>query len=223
MSTDAIVIRKLPLDELGLIRDLDRTEQIDALYVQHGTRLELRESDWSAPPWDTTGEGEHSVAGQQATLEQFVRDGAIVLGAFDDGQLVGVGVVVVHIRPETAQLAYLYVTRRERARGVGRRLSDALEDTAREAGNRSRRRPLSIRFASTSGWATRRWPSHSPSCSSWSPRMFTCSRGSRERALLGRCPRVHDARPRRPARRRSPRPPTRRGCVPRSSGRCSTT
>jgi GNAT superfamily N-acetyltransferase len=137
MSTDAIVIRKLPLDELGLIRDLDRTEQIDALYVQCGTRLELREGDWSAPPWDTTGEGEHSVAGQQATLEQFVRDGAIVLGAFDDGQLVGVGVVVVHIRPETAQLAYLYVTRRERARGVGRRLSDALENIAREAGDTS--------------------------------------------------------------------------------------
>ena len=53
------------------------------------------------------------------------------------GQLVGVGVVVVHIRPETAQLAYLYVTRHERARGVGRRLSDALENTAREAGDTS--------------------------------------------------------------------------------------
>ena len=60
-----------------------------------------------------------------------------MLGAFDEGQLVGVGVVVVHIRPELAQLSYLYVTCLERARGVGRRLSDALEKAAREAGDTS--------------------------------------------------------------------------------------
>ncbi len=80
MSTDAITIRALALDELGLIREIDRSERIDARYVQHGSRLELQKGDWSAPPWDAAGEGEHSVAGQHAALERLVREGAIAAG-----------------------------------------------------------------------------------------------------------------------------------------------
>ncbi len=137
MSTDAITIRTLALDELGLIRYIDRSEPIGARYVQHGSRLELQKGDWSALPWDAAGEGEHSVAGQQAALEQFVRGGAIARGAFDRGQLVGIGVVVVHLRPGIGQLAYLYVTSGQRARGVGGRLADVLESIAREAGDTS--------------------------------------------------------------------------------------
>jgi GNAT superfamily N-acetyltransferase len=138
MSTDAIEIRELDRDELGLVREIDRSEEIHALYVQHGTRLELRtEGDWSAPAWSTDGEGEHSMAGQVRALEQLVRDGAIALGAFDRGRLVGIGVALPHLRAGIAQLAYLHVTTRARARGIGGRLSDELEAVAREVGDTS--------------------------------------------------------------------------------------
>jgi GNAT superfamily N-acetyltransferase len=44
-------------------------------------------------------------------------------------------VVVPHLRPEIAQLAYLHVSHGFRAAGIGSRLSDALELIAGDAGD----------------------------------------------------------------------------------------
>ncbi|HLE99928.1 MAG TPA: GNAT family N-acetyltransferase [Gaiellaceae bacterium] len=137
MSTDApISYRRLAVEELPLVGQIDRTERIDALYVQRGARLELLEGgDWSAAPWDPTGDGEHSVAAQVAALEKYVQAGAIALGALDGERLVGIGVVLPHLRPGLAQLAYLHVSNGYRGRPIGSRLSDELERIAREAGD----------------------------------------------------------------------------------------
>ena len=130
-----IVYRSLAHDELALVRDIDRTEQIDALYVQRGLSLELRRGDFSAPAWHGEGTGEHSIAGQQAALEAYVEAGAVALGAFDGDRLVGIGLVVPHLRPGVAQLAYLHVSNGSRATGIGSRLCDELEEIARSAGD----------------------------------------------------------------------------------------
>jgi GNAT superfamily N-acetyltransferase len=132
-----VTIRRLARAELGRVGEIDRSERIDALYVQRGDRLELREGDWSSPPWQPEGEGEHSVAGQREALRRYLDRGAITLGAFDGDRLVGIGVVVLHLRPGTAQLAYLHVSDGYRARGIGGRLSDELEEIARESGDTS--------------------------------------------------------------------------------------
>jgi GNAT superfamily N-acetyltransferase len=129
--------RRLSLDELSLVREIDRTERIDALYVQRGAELELREGEFSAQPWSRDGVGEHSLAAQQAAVEEYVRAGGTALGAFDGERLVGIGVVLPHVRPAVAQLAYLHVSDGYRARGVGGRLCDELEELAREAGDSS--------------------------------------------------------------------------------------
>jgi len=123
--------------ELSRVREIDRTEAIDELFVQRGSLLELRRGDWSARSWSPEGEGEHSVAAQQAALEDYVRRGGLVLGAFDDERLVGIGAVVTHLRPGIAQLAYLHVTDGHRARGIGGRLTAELERVAQEAGDTS--------------------------------------------------------------------------------------
>ncbi len=136
VDREPIDCRPLAADDLARIRDIDRTERIESLYVQQGTRLELRTGgDWSAPSWDPAGVGEHSVAAQQAASSDSSRSGAIALGAFDGHRLVGIGVVVTHLRPRIAQLAYLHVTDGYRADGIGGRLSDELERIAREAGD----------------------------------------------------------------------------------------
>ncbi len=127
-------IRPLETDELDRVGEIDRSEPIAALYVQDGVRLEVREGDRSAPGWDPEGEGEHSVAAQRRWLRHLAGRGAVGLGAFEAGRLVGIGVVVPQLRPGIAQLAYLHVTNGRRARGIGRRLSDDLEQVAREAG-----------------------------------------------------------------------------------------
>jgi GNAT superfamily N-acetyltransferase len=54
-----------------------------------------------------------------------------------DGRLVGIGVVVPHLRPAVAQLAFLHVTQTLRATGIGSRLSGELEQVARAAGDSS--------------------------------------------------------------------------------------
>ena len=135
VPADAIEYRRLDPAELFLVGQIDRSERIESLYTQDGTRLELQFGDWSSPPWDVEGDGEHSVAAQRAALERQVEAGAIPLGAFEGHRLVGIGLVMPHLRPGIAQLAFLHVSNGYRARGVGARLTEELESLAREAGD----------------------------------------------------------------------------------------
>ena len=135
MTSDELTVRRLEYDELGRVADIDRTERIDLIFVQRGAELEPRPGDWSAPPWDPQGLGEHSVAAHLRELERYVDAGGVAFGAFESGRLVGLGVVVPHLRPGIAQLAWLHVTADRRDAGVGRRLCAALEAVARGAGD----------------------------------------------------------------------------------------
>jgi GNAT superfamily N-acetyltransferase len=130
-----ITYRRLVRADFERIGEIDRTERIDTLYVQQGDRLERRLGDFSAPAWFTEGEGEHSVAYQRAECERHLAAGGIALGAFANGQLVGIGIVRHHIRPGIAQVAFLYVSNGHRAHGIGRHLSEELERLAREKGD----------------------------------------------------------------------------------------
>lgn len=135
MQERTITYRRLVSPDLARIGEIDRTERIDELYVQHGDRLEPRKSDWSSPPWELAGQGEHSVAAQQASLESLVETGGVALGAFEADRLVGIGVVVPHLRHGVAQLAYLHVSNGYRASGIGSRLSKQLEHVAKLGGD----------------------------------------------------------------------------------------
>ncbi len=137
MQAGDIEYRRLASTDLSRIGEIDRTERIDRRYVQHGTQLELRVGDWSSPPWDSEGDGEHSVAAQRAALERLAESGAIALGAFDADHLVGIGIVLLHVRPGIAQLAYLHISNGHRARGIGAQLSDELERIAGTGGDTS--------------------------------------------------------------------------------------
>ena len=130
-----IEYRRLVPADLGRVGEIDRTERIPALYVQHGSRLEERVGDWSAPAWLAEGDGPHSVAHQRAECERYLAAGGIALGAFAEGRLVGIGIVVPDIRPGIAQLAFLHVSSEHRASGVGGYLSDELERLARKRGD----------------------------------------------------------------------------------------
>jgi ribosomal protein S18 acetylase RimI-like enzyme len=132
-----IEYRRLEPAELGRVGEIDRSETIDAVYVQHGSRLELRHGDFSSPSWDPVGEGEHSVSGVREALAGWSERGAAALGAFDGDRLVGIGLVLPHLRPGIAQLAFLYVSSGYRGRGLGGRLADELERISRDAGDRS--------------------------------------------------------------------------------------
>jgi ribosomal protein S18 acetylase RimI-like enzyme len=130
-----VEIRRLARTELSLVAQIDRTERIDVVYAQRGTELVRRRGNWSASAWDPSGHGEHSVEAQRHALEHHVDGGGTALGAFSGDRLVGIGVVVPHLRPRIAQLAFLHVSNGFRAAGTGSRLCDELELVAREAGD----------------------------------------------------------------------------------------
>jgi len=131
----AIEIRGLRRTELSRVAEIDRRERIDVQYVQHGTELVARHGRWNSLAWDPVGDGEHSVVAQLRMLEHYVDAGGTALGAFAGEPLVGIGVVVPHLRPGIAQLAYLMVTAPARATGVGSRLCEQLDEIARTAGD----------------------------------------------------------------------------------------
>ncbi len=121
--------------ELSRVAEIDRTERINVPYDQHGSQLVARHGNWSASAWAPERHGEHSVEGQVHTLQHYVDNGGVALGALASGRLVGIGVVVPHLRHGIAQLAFLHVTAPWRAMGIGSRLSEQLEQIARTAGD----------------------------------------------------------------------------------------
>jgi len=130
-----IEFKRLARVELSSVAEIDRTERIDLIYEQRGTELRERRGNWNSLAWDPHGHGENSVEAQRHALERYVDAGGIAFGAFSKGRLVGIGVVVPHVRPEIAQLAFLHVSEAFRATGIGRRLSDELDLIARDAGD----------------------------------------------------------------------------------------
>jgi GNAT superfamily N-acetyltransferase len=131
----SIECKRLAREELGGVAEINREERIDLIYAQHGIELHERPGNWSSAAWDPHGSDEHSVEAQRQALEHYVDAGGIALGAFSNGRLVGIGVVVPHLRPEIAQLAFLHVDAAFRATGIGRLLSDELDLIARDAGD----------------------------------------------------------------------------------------
>jgi GNAT superfamily N-acetyltransferase len=127
--------RDLARSELSRVGEIDRTERIDVLFEQRGTELVGRRGNWSASAWDPDGHGEHSVDAQHRALVHYADAGGIARGAISGGRLVGIGVVVPHIRPAIAQLAFLHVSQEFRATGIGSRLCDDLELMAHRAGD----------------------------------------------------------------------------------------
>jgi len=131
----SVEFRRLGQTELSRVAEIDRSERINVLYDQHGTQLIARRGDWSASAWDPDGHGEHSVEAKVRELQHHVDHGGVALGALASGRLVGIGVVVPHLQPGIAQLAFLHVRAPLRATGIGSRLSEQLEQIARTVGD----------------------------------------------------------------------------------------
>jgi GNAT superfamily N-acetyltransferase len=122
----------MTLAELGRIGEIDRTERITHQYKASGAVLELIDVDIDAPRWGQPGANttEHYVEVWTPLLEA----GGTLIGAFDDGRLVGVAIYNPSLSEQVAQLAVLHVTRSHRRSGVGRLLTDEVVRMARSDG-----------------------------------------------------------------------------------------
>jgi GNAT superfamily N-acetyltransferase len=129
-----ISYRQLNTSEMPRVAEIDRTERIDKLHIQRGIELEEVSGEFSASAW-RDGDGPHSVGEQIEECEHYLAAGGTALGAFAGARLVGIGVVVPHLRSGVAQLAYLHVSHGFRGQGIGVHLTEELERIAREAGD----------------------------------------------------------------------------------------
>jgi len=130
-----IDVRRLAADGLALVAAIDRSEHVDVEYAVVDGRLEERPVTFSEiATWDPVGTGPHSVAAELAFCEPLVAGGAVLLGAFDADEVLGLAIVDAQFEPRLAWLAFLYVSRPHRRRGVASALWDAAVDLAVSAG-----------------------------------------------------------------------------------------
>ena len=129
----AIDLRRLGVDDLDLIGRIDRSELVDVEYGWEDGRLVTRTIDLYVPPWSLTGGGEHSVPGIISRWKPLVAAGAALLGAFETEELLGLAIVDAEFESDLAWLAFLYVTRPQRRRGVAGLLWAEAEAIARTA------------------------------------------------------------------------------------------
>lgn len=128
-------VQRLGVDEVGLIASIDRSERVEVEYiVAHGQLVERPVSLSDIPRWDSAGTGPHSVAAQVAFCEPLVAGGAVLLGVVEGDEAVGMAVVDGSFEPSLAWLAFLYVTRPYRRRGVASALWSAAIEVAAAAG-----------------------------------------------------------------------------------------
>jgi predicted N-acetyltransferase YhbS len=159
-------MRLLTRDEVELIWTIDRSE------VHHHT-YELREGQLVRTPNYFEIPGWRADAAEKVTpvLLDCLDRGGTFLGVFDAEALVGMSVLEsarVGRAGDQMQLAYLYVSRAYRGRGVGRQLFEAAVSCAREAGGtRSTYLPHPPRTPSTSISIEAAYSRLSPTRDSW--------------------------------------------------------
>ena len=86
-------VRRLLADDVSLIATIDRSEHVDVQYgVIDGRLTEQPAAMTEIPTWDPTGSGPYSVAAQIDFCTSLIADGAVLLGAFDEDQPIGLAV-----------------------------------------------------------------------------------------------------------------------------------
>ncbi len=125
-------IEALDHRELHRVRAIDVSESVRRIYVCKQGALERIDACFEIPSWDDA-----SFRRMTARLEPKLAAGGVLLGAFMRTGLVGAAVLggeFLSERPNQLELAFLYVDRPHRGRGVGTKLLVALAELARTRG-----------------------------------------------------------------------------------------
>lgn len=131
-----IDIRFLAPGDVGLLREIDRREQLEVGYTVESGKLVSSETDAYVPPWEPSGSGDHTVRRLIAFCDPPLDRGAQLLGAFDEDAIVGMALVEPSLRPGLGWLALLHVSNGRRRGGVGQALWSAAASVARNSGDK---------------------------------------------------------------------------------------
>ena len=128
-------VRALGPEDVQLITLIDRSEHVDVEYcVTDGVLTQRPVTIVDVPRWDVEGNGPFSVAHQIEFCSTVVRNGALLFGAFEGDELMGLAAVDPLFEPGMAWLAYLHVSRPARRRGAATALWNESARRGRDAG-----------------------------------------------------------------------------------------
>ncbi|MBI5001152.1 MAG: GNAT family N-acetyltransferase [Euryarchaeota archaeon] len=112
-----MIVKTLDKSQVILLRDIDRTETVKAMYSCIGGELVRERRVVEVPPW-TPEQCDRHIAWQNMEMDK----GGALLGAFEADELAGILVLgnrPVGGDPKTAQLVFLHVTAKHRRKGAG--------------------------------------------------------------------------------------------------------
>ena len=117
--------------ELERIAEIDRSEHVTQYYVHQDGGLELKDVDWQVVRW-SADELEANMKAWRPLLDR----GGVMLGAFEDADLIGFAIYRPHLTEYMGQFAVLYLNRDFRRRGLGSALTEEVIWLARADGAR---------------------------------------------------------------------------------------
>jgi len=128
------MLRELHADEVDQVWTIDRAEVIDYVYYLENGELVRRPEHYDMRGWPP---GEQAM--YAPILQECYDRGGVFLGAFADGELVGVAVLdsrFIGKSRDQLQLVFLHVSHDYRGRGLGRLLFEQAVGRALELGAR---------------------------------------------------------------------------------------
>jgi predicted N-acetyltransferase YhbS len=130
-----VEVRRLTVDDVGLVAAIDRSEHVDREYeVVAGELRERPVTVVEVPPWTPSGTGPHSVASKVDFCRRRLLEGGELLVAFEGQRVLGAAVVEPAFEPPLAWLAFLHVSRPNRRAGVATALWRSAVEAASAAG-----------------------------------------------------------------------------------------
>lgn len=119
-------------NQVSRLTEVDRSEYIDLIYEMNNHQLIEIPSAHDCPTW--TEEMMDEI--QERFLDE-INQGGLAIGAFDEGRLIGFGVLAYKFRGKNSnmlQVDLMYVTRDYRRRGIGTQIFNLLKEEARRRG-----------------------------------------------------------------------------------------
>ncbi|RJG23631.1 GNAT family N-acetyltransferase [Paenibacillus thiaminolyticus] len=127
-----IRIRKMELEEYRKIKEIDRSEQINLIYVNQGDSIVEQPAGHECPTWNQA-----ELKELEERFQYELKHGGLAIGAFDGEKLAGFGVLAHRLRGpdnDRIQVDLMYVSRAYRRQGIGSRIIQLLSDEARHRG-----------------------------------------------------------------------------------------
>jgi len=127
-----LIIKELNREDIGRIREIDRSEKVKLLFRYSEGSLTLEKVDLNVPRWS-----EQECAERISTLSRELSKGGTLIGAIDGNLLVGAAVLghkLIGDNLEEIQLVFLHVSNGYRRKGIASELFNVICKLAKDKG-----------------------------------------------------------------------------------------